>query len=254
MGCKHNFQYSQGAFFCSKCGKKVREGNDKRKQKKKKIVGISLVVLVGVIGFLFFNGVFEINQNNLNKSVDSITKEIPQIEELSTQIKEQSDGIVKKLEDDAIQREKEQKMSEEGYLQEITMEIHDAINDERTSRGLSSLAWNVHLWQASVNHSDDMADRGYFEHDSPEGHDFSYRYSQVGFTCSNQQGNVIYGGAENIMYLDGYYGLDAIASETVDGWMNSPGHRENILTPHFKSQGIGVSISGSEVYVTENFC
>jgi uncharacterized protein YkwD len=45
-----------------------------------------------------------------------------------------------------------------------------------------------------------------------------------------------------------------LATETVNGWMNSPGHRINILTPHFQSEGIGVSISGNQVYLTQNFC
>jgi|APSaa5957512535_1039671.scaffolds.fasta_scaffold53405_3 uncharacterized protein YkwD len=254
MGCTHNFQYSQGFFFCSKCGKKVREGNDKRKQKRNKITGISLVVSVGLIVFLFFNGVLDFNQNDVNKSIGDITKEISQIGELPTQIKEQSNDIVKKLENDAIQQEREQNISDEEYLKEITLTIHDKINNERTSRGLPSLTWDVQLAQASLNHSNDMANRNYYAHYSPEGNDFTDRYYQVGLVCSNKQGNTIYVGAENIMYLDGYYGLDMIVSETVNGWMNSPGHRENILTPHFKSQGMGVSISGSEVYITEDFC
>ena len=56
------------------------------------------------------------------------------------------------------------------------------------------------------------------------------------------------------MYLVGYRGVNAIASATVDGWMNSPGHRANILTSYFQSTGIGVAISGNEVYLTQNFC
>ncbi len=56
------------------------------------------------------------------------------------------------------------------------------------------------------------------------------------------------------MYADGYYGVDTIALQSVDGWMASQGHRENILTPYFKSEGIGVAKLGSEIYVTQNFC
>ncbi len=254
MGCKHNYRYSQGQLRCSKCNRIGKERGYKKKQNKKVGIGISIVIVIGIIGFLFMNGVFEINQDNLKKSVDTIKKEIPQIEELETQIQEQSDNIVKKLEEDRIQQEKEQKISDEKYLQDIASKIHRLINDERTLRGLSSLSWNPTITKASINHSNDMAKRGYFEHDSPEGHDFTWRYSQVGFSCSISQGNWIYGGAENIMNMEGYYGVDTIAMQSVDGWMESPGHRENILTPYFKSEGIGVAKSGSEIYVTQNFC
>jgi uncharacterized protein YkwD len=46
-----------------------------------------------------------------------------------------------------------------------------------------------------------------------------------------------------------------IAESTVHGWMNSQGHRKNILTPRWKSEGIGVAISPDDkVYITQNFC
>ena len=229
---------------------------------------------MGIFGLLFANGTFEINEKNLNGSIQTIqetaetaTKIVTEtadkvisepakniVSETSNKIQDTTSGIVKKMEDDQIQKEKEQKISDEKYLQDIASKIHVLINKERTSRGLSSFIWNPTISKASINHSNDMANRGYFEHDSPEGHDFTWRYSQVGFTCSVSQGSWIYGGAENIMYMEGYYGVDTIAEETVNGWMNSPGHRENILTPYFKSQGIGVAQSGNEIYATQNFC
>ena len=46
-----------------------------------------------------------------------------------------------------------------------------------------------------------------------------------------------------------------LAKEIVDGWMESPGHRKNILTGAYDKIGVGVSISDSEkVYATQNFC
>ena len=45
------------------------------------------------------------------------------------------------------------------------------------------------------------------------------------------------------------------ARDTVDGWMASPGHRENILTPTYDRLGAGMAISsGGELYATQNFC
>ena len=218
--------------------------------------------------FKFIENLFKgFSYEPIEKSITSIGKTISEtsdkivpetakdiVIETSDKIHDTTSGIVKKIEEDQIQRQKEQKLSDEKNLQDIALKIHVLINQERTSRGLSSFTWNPTITQAAVNHSDDMANRGYFEHDSPEGDDFTWRDSQVGFTCSVSQGSWIYGGAENIMYMEGYYGVDTIATETVDGWMNSPGHRENILTPYFKSEGVGVAQSGNEIYATQNFC
>jgi|GEM_PF-2360997 len=249
--------------------------NPYKKSHTKKIgIGISLVVIIGFVGFLFNNGVFEINEKNLDSSIQTIQettesakrivletadKAIPEpakkvVTDTTDKIQETTSEIVKKIEEDQIQREIEQKSADEKYLKDIALQIHELINNERTSRGLFALNWNPTIAKTSVNHSNDMANRNYFQHDSPEGHDFTWRYAEVGFTCAISQGSWIYGGGENIMYMEGYYGVETIAQESVDGWMNSQGHRENILTPYFKTEGIGVAKSGSEVYVTQNFC
>lgn len=154
-------------------------------------------------------------------------------------------------------------------IPELEKRIHALINKERKKHGLSPLAWDDRLSQIARSHSGDMARRNYFSHDSPEGRDFSYRYKEGGFSCAARVGNRIYGGAENIfqnnlydrvMIKDGrrYYDwntMEKIAESTVQGWMNSPGHRKNILAPHLLSEGIGVAVSTDDkVYITENFC
>jgi len=49
--------------------------------------------------------------------------------------------------------------------------------------------------------------------------------------------------------------IEEIAQSSVAGWMKSPGHRENILTPYFKREGIGIVVSSDgKIYITENFC
>ena len=159
--------------------------------------------------------------------------------------------------------EKEQKIADEKYLQDITLKIHELINDERRYHTMKPLEWNLKLAQASFNHSIDMASRGYFKHDSPEGHDFTWRYSQVDFNCilkvntmigGGGKENIMSGGGENIMHLEWIQGVNAIATETVNGWMDSPEHRAKILTPYFQSEGIGVATSDSDIYITQDFC
>ncbi len=177
----------------------------------------------------------------------TILSEIPLIDEFIKNIQEEH-----RIEQARLEEEK--RISDKKYIQDIKFKVHQLVNEERRDHGLRHLSWNDKLAEAALNHSTDMASRGYFEHDSPEGHDSSWRYSQVGFSCSVVRGNMIYGGGENLMFLEGHYGVDKIATVTVDGWMNSPGHRENILTSYFQSEGIGVSISGNKIYLTQNFC
>ena len=253
MSCKHSYEYTKRYFYCKKCGHHYYGKSHKQKKRGTK-VGISIIVSIAVIGFLFFGGVIEIDQKNLENSVDTIFNEIPQIDEIKTTVEETSKDIIKNIEEEQARLEAEQRISDKKYIQDIVLKVHQLINEKRSDHGLMPLSWNTKIAQAALNHSTDMATRDYYEHDSPEGHDFTWRYSQVGFYCSIQIGNTIYGGAENIMWMEGYYGVDKIATTTVDGWMNSPGHRVNILTPYFQSEGIGVAFSGNKVYLTQNFC
>ncbi|MHA1778616.1 MAG: CAP domain-containing protein, partial [Candidatus Heimdallarchaeaceae archaeon] len=156
----------------------------------------------------------------------------------------------------------------------LTLEkkIHDLINEQRRKNGLSPLSWDERLARIARYHSEDMAKRDYFAHESLEGEDLEIRYKRFGYFCRISVGNLIYSGAENILLThvyDSYYydpltgkiteyvfnTIDDIAYDTVDGWMNSEGHRENILTSFFRKEGMGVYIDlDGEIYVTENFC
>ncbi len=151
----------------------------------------------------------------------------------------------------------------------LELRIHDLINDERKKHGLSPLGWSTALSNIARKHSADMAKRNYFSHYTPEGHDFSYRYKAAGYSCAISVGRRIYGGAENIfqnnlydriVYVNGeahydWNSMERIAVTSVQGWMNSSGHRKNILTPHWRSEGIGVVIAPDDkIYITQNFC
>ena len=116
-----------------------------------------------------------------------------------------------------------------------------------------------------------MALRNYFSHETPEGLDPTGRATTQGYKCEKIVGKLIYSGiAENIFqnnlydtvwYTGGiptsydWNSQNEIAQTTVDGWMDSPGHRQNILTTTFDREGIGVKISSDDkVYITQNFC
>ncbi len=151
----------------------------------------------------------------------------------------------------------------------LEKQIHVLINNERRIRGLPLLAWDDSLKDIARKHSRDMSKRNYFDHVSPEGHDFRYRYQQGGYSCQVQVDNAIYLGAENIALNNLYDSIttvngrvyhewnsqEKIANTTVEGWMKSAGHRKNILTPYWRREGIGVIIAPDDkVYITQNFC
>jgi uncharacterized protein YkwD len=151
----------------------------------------------------------------------------------------------------------------------LEKKIHDLINAERKKKGLPGLSWNEDLNRIARKYSRDMAERRFFSHDDPEGRSFIDRYMAGGFECKLRDGNTTCLGGENIAqdnlytsiaYLNGvpsyaWKSEDKIAASVVKLWMDSRGHRENILAPYFKRQGIGIAVTGEgRVFVTENFC
>jgi uncharacterized protein YkwD len=152
----------------------------------------------------------------------------------------------------------------------LAASIHDLINEERKKEGLKSLQWDQSLANIAFDHSKDMAERDYFDHVSPEGEDFADRYTEHQYRKETRVGDTVYVGGENLSLTNvvrsytynpetnevheyEYNDLDELANSTVQGWMESPGHRENILTP-FTREGIGIYVTAEgEVYITENF-
>ena len=74
----------------------------------------------------------------------------------------------------------------------VEMLVHEAINEHRQAKGLQPLAWDEKLALVARNHSADMANRGYFEHEDLEGHDHTYRYQMHRVSCDRASGENIY--------------------------------------------------------------
>lgn len=103
------------------------------------------------------------------------------------------------------------------------------VNKERTSRGLNALIFDSRLRDVARYHSQDMFERGYFSHYSPEGESVANRAEKFGVEYQ-----VI---GENLAFAPS---LDLAHN----GLMNSEGHRANILSPDFNKIGIGVMDGG----------
>jgi uncharacterized protein YkwD len=145
------------------------------------------------------------------------------------------------------------------------------INKQRTIHNLASLSLDLALSEIARDHSEDMAALNYFAHVDPDGENPTDRGADAGYTCRKEYASYYtYGIAENLFqnnlwssatyYSDGRTEYDwsspeEIAQTTVGGWMNSSGHRENILTPSFDREGIGIAIApDNKIYITEDFC
>ena len=153
------------------------------------------------------------------------------------------------------------------WIAALEQRVHQLINQQR----VSSLGLDATLASIARSHSADMARNNYFSHTNLRGQSASDRGAAVGYDCRKDYGSYYtYGLAENIYqaWLYGqywtrngvvvrkdYHTLEELASLVVDGWMDSLGHRENILNTSYDRQGIGIAISTDEkVYVTQNFC
>ncbi|UGT45124.1 CAP domain-containing protein [Nocardia yamanashiensis] len=98
-------------------------------------------------------------------------------------------------------------------------------NAARAAAGLPPLTHDPRLSEVARAHSADMIRRGYFAHTSPEG---AQPWDRTAAAHIDFRGI-----AENIAWGQ------RSAREVVDGWMNSPGHRANILLPDFTHIGVG---------------
>lgn len=123
-------------------------------------------------------------------------------------------------------------------------EIHARINAVRAEYELSTLARDERLVTLARAHSTDMLVNNYFSHENKNGCSSSCRAQSAGYAYWMI--------GENIYMLNGY-ALNApeLAAKIVSGWMNSSGHRANILQSGFTNQGIGVAVEGKKVYATE---
>ncbi len=136
--------------------------------------------------------------------------------------------------------------AEKTQVQKIEEALHALINAERAKAGLSALSYDAELADMARLHSQDMLAQNYFDHTGLDGCSMSCRFKNIGY-----QYRAI---GENIYMMRGYDDLsaDAVAEHIVEGWMQSPGHRENILHADFATEGLGVAAEGDSIYATED--
>ena len=127
-------------------------------------------------------------------------------------------------------------------LREMERETENAVNRVRAQHGLRPLVPLPALITAARDHSEDMVERSYFDHEDPDGRRVADRVKAAGVSWSKVSENLaMNSGAE-----------DPVA-RAVQGWMESPGHRANILDPKVTHTGVGIAEDGGAYTFTQVF-
>lgn len=137
---------------------------------------------------------------------------------------------------------------EAANLNELREAALERANVSRDEAGLQSLTRSDVLDDAAQSHAADMLERDFYNHVSPEGETPFDRFLAAGGDRWAVSG-------ENIATCTGCSvpaDVDRVDAFQ-DGWMQSPGHRENILSGGFDSFGFGIAGSGSTVYAVQTF-
>jgi uncharacterized protein YkwD len=148
--------------------------------------------------------------------------------------------------------------------------VHLRVNRERSNFGLLELRQDDSLSAIARSHSQNIATLQYFDHEDRFGRGPTERGDLQGYSCRKDYGSYYTDGiAENIFQnwlfesttfvgpvpIKDYSSVEEIAESTVIGWMNSAGHRENILKSGYDRVGTGVAVAeDGKVYITQNFC
>jgi uncharacterized protein YkwD len=115
-------------------------------------------------------------------------------------------------------------------------------NAERAKAGCGPLTVDATLTAVAQAHSQDMATHNYFDHNSQDGRSPFDRMTAAGYRYSTAAENIAAG--------------QRTAQDVMTGWMNSPGHRANILNCALKEIGVGYATASSSqygVYWTQDF-
>lgn len=126
----------------------------------------------------------------------------------------------------------------------VRREMIASVNAARKKAGLGPVTGSSRLDKAAQRHAEDMLARGYFAHKSPAGTTVRERAQAAGYNWRTIGENIAYG--------------QTSVPEVMETWLNSPGHRKNILTASFAELGVGLAMGRGadgkyQIYWVQNF-
>ncbi len=138
------------------------------------------------------------------------------------------------------EEEKQDTTTSDNSKTSYEQEVLNLVNVEREKNGLSKLTYNTKLETVAYAHSKDMAQSGFFNHTNLNGQSPFDRLKNAGISYKSAAENIAAG--------------QKTPKDVVTAWMNSEGHRKNILNPSLTQMGVGVYEGGSYgIYWTQLF-
>ena len=132
-------------------------------------------------------------------------------------------------------------------MQQVSDATLCLLNEQRAAAGLAALTADPTLARIAVDYAGQMATQHFFSHVSPSGQTLQDRFAVVGYDFEAAGENLAWAGGSN-----------ATAAQIFEAWMNSEGHRANILDPDYRQLGVGFATGTAEsgtgtvtTYVTE---
>ncbi len=276
--CNHNYEFTQGYFYCTKCGHKTYGRSYQKKHRKKIGIGISTFLIIGIIGVMFVNGVFEINEKNLNNSIQNIPQNIQEtaniVRDIATKTSETlQDTISEQIETvPKSQPISTQKETDESIVKspptitkksnkELVQFALEQINEDRTKNNLNPVILS-HNTAAQIHAEDVLAQRT-ISHWMQNGEKPYMTYSRLGGTGYVSQ-NVGFSGFTNLEECKRQYvicektdPIDSIKksqySMMYDDASSNWGHRDNILRPDHTHVSLGIAYDDYTFVFVENF-
>lgn len=114
----------------------------------------------------------------------------------------------------------------EDDLADDVCEVWRLVNEERANAGVDPVAWDASLAAAAQLHAEDMVAQDYFDHDSLDGRNFATRARDSGYSSCPRGENIAAG--------------QRSPAAVMTAWMNSDGHRRNILSSGSDELGVGL--------------
>lgn len=139
-------------------------------------------------------------------------------------------------------------------------QVLQRVNDIRRDRELQTLQKYPQLTRLATTHTENMVEHDYYSHESPSGAPFHERAKKYAPHCSSPTENIhraplstevrIYGSEQVVNTRS----VDGLATYLVQGWLNSPEHRENLLAADINGADVSIRVSdGGVVYATMAF-
>lgn len=209
------------------------------------ILGIILGISITIAGLYLYDNNKPVILDNANQIKNFAIKQIPKDSPII-----QLNNNDKPIDNDVVQSQpvgnsqSPQKTVVSINTLELEKQIHDQINIIRNQAGLKSLSYDDKVAEMAREHSQDMAMNNYFDHTSLDGKTFQDRIISSQIAC--------YPAGENIE--QNYQSETNLLDSVIQTWMNSPEHKQNILSSFYSSEGIGIVTNNDNILITDDFC